>query len=207
SGPGPRPDEGGSWCRRSGRRRARGGSTPYAAASTGSGTCAVPRAGTLPSAEGVVTGAPRRWLGLKGLVLLAGALIAFGALGQPGWLVPAAILAPDIAMSGSLAGPRPGAHLYNLTHATPLPAVMLGAGYWQANRLVMALVWLAHIGLDRLLGMGLSTTTASPTPTSATVRTPGSQAATARRFPSDRSGSRWESRQAGRGTRASPRHR
>jgi len=34
----------------------------------------------------------------------------------------------------------------------------LGAGYWQADRLVMALalVWLAHIGLDRLLGMGLS---------------------------------------------------
>ena len=150
----------------------------------------MPRAGTVSAAEGVVAGAPRRWLGLEGLVLLAGALIAFGALGQPWWLVPAAILAPDIAMSGYLAGTRPGAHLYNLTHATPLPAVMLGAGYWQANRLVMALVWLAHIGLDRLLGMGLSTTTASPTPTSATVRTPGSQAATARRFPSDRSGSR-----------------
>ena len=34
---------------------------------------------------------------------------------------------------------------------------MLGAGYWQADRLVMALalVWLAHIGLDRLLGTGL----------------------------------------------------
>ena len=34
---------------------------------------------------------------------------------------------------------------------------MLGAGYWQASRLVMALalVWLAHIGLDRLLGTGL----------------------------------------------------
>ena len=60
-------------------------------------------------------------------------------------------------MTGYLAGTRPGAHLYNLTHATPLPAVMLGAGYWQANRLVMALalVWLAHIGLDRLLGTGL----------------------------------------------------
>ena len=85
----------------------------------------------------------------------AGALIAFGALGQPWWLVPAAILAPDIAMSGYLAGTRPGAHLYNLTHATPLPAIMLGAGYWQANRLLMALVWLAHIGLDRLLGTGL----------------------------------------------------
>ena len=32
-----------------------------------------------------------------------------------------------------------------------------GAGYWQANRLVMALalIWLAHIALDRLLGTGL----------------------------------------------------
>jgi hypothetical protein len=93
----------------------------------------------------VVTGAPRRWLGLEGFVLLGGALIAFGALGQPWWLVPAAILAPDIAMTGYLAGTRPGAHLYNLTHATPLPAVMLGAGYWHAGRLVMALalIWLA----------------------------------------------------------------
>jgi hypothetical protein len=117
----------------------------------------VPSAGTLPSAQGVVTGAPRRWLGLEGLVLPAGALIAFGALGQPWWLVPAAILAPDIAMTGDLAGTRPGVHLYNLAHATPLPAVMLGAGYWHADRLVMALalVWLAHIGLDRLLGTGL----------------------------------------------------
>ena len=83
-----------------------------------------PGQGTVSSAEGVVAGAPRRWLGLEGLVLLAAALIAFGALGQPWWLVP---------------------------------AVMLGAGYRQADRLVMALalVWLAHIGLDRLLGTGL----------------------------------------------------
>jgi hypothetical protein len=43
----------------------------------------VPRAGTVSSAEGVVTGAPRRWLSLEGLVLFAGTLIAFGALGQP----------------------------------------------------------------------------------------------------------------------------
>ncbi len=43
----------------------------------------MPRAGTVSSAEGVVTRAPRRWLGLEDLVLLAAALIAFGALGQP----------------------------------------------------------------------------------------------------------------------------
>jgi hypothetical protein len=112
---------------------------------------------TVPAGEGVVTGAPRRWLGLEGLVLLAGALIAFGILGQPWWLVPAAVLVPDIAAAGYLAGTRPGALLYNLAHTTFLPAVMLGAGYWQADHLAeaLALVWLAHIGLDRLLGMGL----------------------------------------------------
>ena len=116
-----------------------------------------PGQGALSSAQGVVVGAPRRWLRHEGLVLLAGALIAFGVLGQPWWLVPAGILAPDIAMSGYLAGARFGAHLYYLAHATPLPAILLGAGYWQADRLVMALalIWLAHIGLDRLLGTGL----------------------------------------------------
>jgi Domain of unknown function (DUF4260) len=111
----------------------------------------------ISAGEGVVAGAPRRWLGIEGLVLLAGALIAFGTLGQPWWLVPAGILVPDIAMTGYMAGTRLGAHLYNLAHATLVPAVMLGVGYWQADRLLMALalIWLAHIGLDRLLGAGL----------------------------------------------------
>ena len=113
--------------------------------------------GAVSPGVGVVVGAPRRWLGLEGLVLLAGALIAYSTLGQPWWLVPAGILVPDIAMGGYVAGTRLGAHLYNLAHATLLPAVMLGIGYWQAGRLLMALalIWLAHIGLDRLLGMGL----------------------------------------------------
>ena len=113
--------------------------------------------GAVSPGVGVVVGAPRRWLGLEGLVLLAGALIAYSTLGQPWWLVPAGILVPDIAMSGYAAGTRLGAHLYNLAHATLVPAVMLGIGYWQADRLLMALalIWLAHIGLDRLLGMGL----------------------------------------------------
>jgi Domain of unknown function (DUF4260) len=113
--------------------------------------------GAALAGEGVVVGSPRGWLGLEGLVLLAGALTAFSVLRQPWWLVPAGILVPDLAMGGYLAGTRPGAHLYNIAHATPLPAVMLGIGYWQADRLVeaLALIWLAHIGLDRHLGMGL----------------------------------------------------
>jgi hypothetical protein len=46
-------------------------------------TASIPGEGAVPSGEGVVTGAPRWWLGLEGLVLLAGPLIARGILGQP----------------------------------------------------------------------------------------------------------------------------
>ena len=46
-------------------------------------TASPPGEGAVSSGGGVVTGAPRRWLGLEGLVLLAGALTAYGILGQP----------------------------------------------------------------------------------------------------------------------------
>jgi Domain of unknown function (DUF4260) len=80
--------------------------------------------GAVSPGVGVAVGAPRRRPGLEGLVLLAGALIACSTLGQPWWLMPAGILVPDIAISGYAAGTRLGAHLYNLAHATALPAVM-----------------------------------------------------------------------------------
>jgi hypothetical protein len=76
---------------------------------------------------------------------------------QPWWLVPALILLPDLAWAGYLGGTRIGAVIYNAAHATPLPAVLIGLGWWQHRPLVLALglVWLAHIGLDRLQGYGL----------------------------------------------------
>jgi Domain of unknown function (DUF4260) len=60
-------------------------------------------------------------------------------------------------MSGYLAGPRFGSYAYNLGHSTPLPAAVVAIGWWQEKPLVLALglVWLAHIGIDRLLGYGL----------------------------------------------------
>jgi len=107
--------------------------------------------------DGTVTGMPRRWLRLEGAVLLAGSLIAYSATGQPWWLVPLTLLAPDLLMVGYLHDTRLGAQLYNLAHATVLPAAMVGLGWWQSRPLVLALglIWLAHIGIDRLLGYGL----------------------------------------------------
>ena len=60
-------------------------------------------------------------------------------------------------MVGYLGGTRLGAITYNLAHSTPLPAAVIALGWWQHEPLVLAfaLVWLAHIGMDRVLGYGL----------------------------------------------------
>jgi hypothetical protein len=107
--------------------------------------------------EGTVTGAPRTWLRGEAAVLLAGSLIAYSSTRQPWWLVPLVVLLPDLTMAGYLAGTRAGAVSYNLAHATPLPAVLVVLGWWQHRPLILALglVWVAHIGFDRILGYGL----------------------------------------------------
>jgi uncharacterized protein DUF4260 len=107
--------------------------------------------------DGTVTGEPRVWLRIEGATLLVGSLVAYRSTQQPWWLVPLTLLVPDVLMVGYLGGTRLGARLYNLAHAAPLPAIMVGLGWWQAKPLVLALglVWIAHIGMDSLLGYGL----------------------------------------------------
>ena len=113
--------------------------------------------GVDPYPVGAVTGAPRRWLRLEAAVVLIGALVAYSTTDQSWWLVPAGILLPDLMMVGYIAGTRIGAVIYNLAHVTPLPASLIGLGWWQHEPLVAAigLIWLAHIGLDRAMGYGL----------------------------------------------------
>lgn len=108
--------------------------------------------------DGVVIGGPRLWLRLEGAALLVGSLIAYSATGQPWWLVPLAILIPDVSALGYLAGPMIGARLYNVAHVILFPAAIVGFGWWRGSSTLLiglALIWLAHIGMDRLLGYGL----------------------------------------------------
>ena len=67
------------------------------------------------------------------------------------------LLAPDLVALGYLAGPRVGAVLYDLGHATPAPLALLLAGVaWEVTPAVLvATVWLAHLGMDRAIGYGL----------------------------------------------------
>ena len=93
---------------------------------------------------------------LEGFALLAASVIVF-ALTAPNWILFAVLLAPDLAMIGYLRGPRIGAITYNLAHLKILPLALGSIGLLTNNTLEiqLALIWLAHLGMDRALGYGL----------------------------------------------------
>ena len=104
-----------------------------------------------------VNGHPRMILMAEGLALFAFCIFAYAKLGFSWWLFGALILAPDLGMVGYLRNAKLGAQLYNALHFTALPIAIGAAGYSWSEPLAMAiaLIWLAHIGMDRMLGYGL----------------------------------------------------
>lgn len=99
----------------------------------------------------------RRWLQLEGLAVFVAGGIAFGRLGGDYlWLLPA-LLVPDLAMAGYVAGPRIGAFVYNLVHNWGLGLVVAAAGLaLGVTPLALAgAVLIAHTGMDRSVGYGL----------------------------------------------------
>jgi hypothetical protein len=112
---------------------------------------------TTPSA---VTGAPRNWLRLEGLVVFALALFAY-ARGGHSWLQFGALfLAPDLSFAAYLGGPRIGALGYNVVHSYVLPLILATLCVAMDRPVVPSLIWVAHIGFDRALGYGLKYPTA-----------------------------------------------
>ncbi len=109
------------------------------------------------TAGGAVTGRPRLVLRLEGVVLFAAAVTAFAAGDQAWWLLPLVLFLPDVFMAGYLRSNRLGALTYNLAHSYPLPAALGAVALSQGSpfSLALALVWFAHIGMDRALGYGL----------------------------------------------------
>jgi hypothetical protein len=100
---------------------------------------------------------PRRLLHLEGLAVAAGSLVLYFDAGF-GWvLLLVLILAPDLSMLGYLGGPRLGSLAYDLVHtyAGPVALGVVGVLGGYETSLQIALIWLAHIGVDRLLGYGL----------------------------------------------------
>jgi len=111
----------------------------------------------MPTSNGFVRGGPLFLLRLEGAAVLAAATLVYVHLGQAWWIYAALFLVPDLSMLVYLANPRIGAACYNAVHTVTAPLALAGIGAGTGNTLVLAIaaVWLAHIGLDRMLGFGL----------------------------------------------------
>lgn len=101
------------------------------------------------------SGAVRGWLRLEGLCVLALATAIFARGGHSWALYAILFLVPDASFLGYLGGPRTGAWVYNAAHSYvgPIVAALLLAATGRPP--VIACIWAAHIGFDRMLGYGL----------------------------------------------------
>lgn len=107
--------------------------------------------------DGAVRGGVRAVLRLEATLLFALALWAYGRWGVGWGMFAACFLLPDLAFFGYLAGPRIGALAYNTTHALAGPLALLALAIAGGGRTLLAagLIWIAHVGFDRMLGYGL----------------------------------------------------
>ena len=101
--------------------------------------------------------APKVFLRAEGLAVFGLSLLLY-RLHAGAWLLfVILLLAPDLSMAGYLAGPRSGALVYDLAHTYVGPILLAFYGVLVHAALAesLALIWSAHLGLDRMLGYGL----------------------------------------------------
>ena len=100
---------------------------------------------------------PRALLHLEGAAVFVAAAAVYFLLGHTWWVFLLFLLAPDLSAIGYFFGPRVGSIAYNLAHTIVWPLLIGLAGWWLGWTWAapVALIWLAHIGMDRMVGYGL----------------------------------------------------
>ena len=112
----------------------------------------------MKSSKAPAVGAPvLSLLRLEGLALAAISAVLYARTGSSWWMFAALWLVPDLSMLGYFVSPCWGARLYNAIHTTVTPITLALAALLLhvSGPLPYALIWLNHIGVDRLLGYGL----------------------------------------------------
>ena len=100
---------------------------------------------------------PRWLLHLEGAAILAVSLYSYGSRHYSWWVFALGILLPDLFMLGYLRNVKLGAAIYNTVHTLTGPLLLLAVSLilGKSSYIPYALIWLAHIGMDRALGFGL----------------------------------------------------
>lgn len=111
---------------------------------------------------GFAEGTVRHILQLEGLALLIAACTGYAMVHGSWSLFALLFLAPDLAMLGYLANRPIGTAAYNAVHSTigPVALALAGMALGRPVDVALALIWVAHIGFDRMLGFGLKYPTA-----------------------------------------------
>jgi hypothetical protein len=96
-------------------------------------------------------------LRLEGLAVFGAALVLYFELDYNILALVLLFLTPDLSFLGYLGGPAIGAIAYNTAHTYVGPLVLAAIGVLASADVAtqVALIWSAHIGIDRLLGYGL----------------------------------------------------
>jgi hypothetical protein len=96
-------------------------------------------------------------LRLEGLALLAASALTYSHLNGNWWQFFLLLLVPDLSMLGYAFNVRVGAVVYNFAHTSTLPLALAAAALFthHVEALPYLLIWLAHLGMDRVLGYGL----------------------------------------------------
>ena len=111
---------------------------------------------------GSVIGFPKLILRVEGLAVLAVACFFYARADYSWGMFALLFLVPDVSMVGYLVNKHLGSILYNLAHNYITPAALLVYGEHTSSEILVfcALIWIAHVGFDRLLGYGLKYKTA-----------------------------------------------
>lgn len=97
------------------------------------------------------------FLRLEGLAAVALSAVFYARTGASWWLFAALWIVPDLSMLGYLGGPKLGARIYNAIHSYVTPATLAVTGLLLHSPALLpyALIWMNHIGVDRVMGYGL----------------------------------------------------
>lgn len=100
---------------------------------------------------------PNILLKLEGLALFLLALALYWQQSFSWSFFGLTVLLPDVALLGYMVNAKIGAQLYNVTHSKLLPSALAIIAITMSYDLcsALALIWFAHIGVDRMLGYGL----------------------------------------------------
>jgi len=99
---------------------------------------------------------PRIFMHLDGVALLAGSLIFYANLDFSWGTFALLLLTPDLPLILYGVNQRMASIAYNLVHSLVSPILLVIFSHFTDNTvgIQLSLIWLAHIGMDRVFGYG-----------------------------------------------------